>query len=378
MGDTPPTVTVLLVSASATYGKLIGKSLEGRFDLIKAGDAEQAWEVLLERCDISLVICELGLAVDSFGLLERVRSAGDSRLAAVPLLLLVSESDGDTSREFAFHQGATDFINMPFSSAELDARVRLHANLYQQQTLESTLEMKAVTAVNVLQRLSREKFFNSRVQQELSFSARHRSSLGLAKFRVDNIRGIVAGFDRAVATAVVQAVAKIAQETLRREDTLCYLGRADFAVLFPATNGIGASAGTARVLDRVAQRKIRIAGKRVPVTLSAAVFSCIADEDSKIDPVYALLDDGLARAEAQGGNQIVSCSAAAETRFWSIDQALKLVEAGESDAVVPQIDSLLLAVMPLIELADRSLDLDLVDTLAGLRDRLGAGQKPGA
>ncbi len=355
--------TVLLVSASPNSARAIGKCLDGEYKVLLAADAEQAWDLLVDQPDPSLVICELTLAMDRFNLIERIRGAGDNRLAATPILLLVGESDSDRQREQAFERGATDFVSMPFASSELHARVCLHANLHSRHALEPTLEMKAIPAVNVLQQLSRETYFNSRVQQELSFSARHRSNLGVARLCVDNIRAIVAGFDRAVATAVVQTVAKIAQQTLRREDTLCYMGKAEFAVLFPATNGIGACSGVNRILERVAERKIRIAGKRVPVTLSAAVYSCIAADDTSLEHIYALLEGGLRRALEQGGGRVVSCSPPAEARRWSLDQVLKLIEIGETEGLEDHTPELLRTATPLIEFIDARLELGLTAVL---------------
>ena len=233
--------------------------------------------------------------------------------------------------------------------------------------------MKAIPAVNVLQQLSRETYFNSRVQQELSFSARHRSNLGVARLCIDNIRAIVAGFDRAVATAVVQTVAKIAQQTLRREDTLCYLGKAEFAVLFPATNGIGVCAGVNRILERVAARKIRIAGKRVPVTMSASVYSCIADEDTTLEQISALLGQGLQHALEQGGDRVVSCAPATESRGWSLDQVLKMLESEAVEDLEEHADELLRVTLPLIEFIDARLELGLMALLAEDRPRQAGG-----
>ena len=164
---------VLLVSKSANSTRLIAKHLRDYFVLLTADDAQSAWDNLLDNRAVAMIICELEQAIDQFGLLERIRDAHDNRLAATPMLLLVGESDSDASRESAFQKGATDFINLPFTSAELTARVRLHSNLYVQHSLEPTTEMPPVSAVNVLQQLSQDNFFNSRVLQELSFSQRH-------------------------------------------------------------------------------------------------------------------------------------------------------------------------------------------------------------
>ena len=74
--------TILLVASSANSIKLVSKHLREYFVLHTAEDAEAAWESLLENQEIVLLICELELMIDQYGLLERIRSAGDSWLAA--------------------------------------------------------------------------------------------------------------------------------------------------------------------------------------------------------------------------------------------------------------------------------------------------------
>ena len=360
---------VLLVARSSNSLRLIGKHLQPYFEVLTADDAESAWDSLLESRSVALLISELELVIDKFGLLERLRSAGDSWLAATPLLLLVGENDADAERELAFQAGATDFINLPFVSTELTARVRLHANLYLQQQ-EPSHEMQSVSAVNLLQQLSQQNFFKSRVQQELSFSQRHRSSVSLCKLKLDNVKAIIAGFDKATAVTAVRAVAQIAQRTLRREDTLCYLGKAEFYLLYPATNGIGATTAVNRLFQSVSAGKVTIAGKKLPLTLSAAVYSCIANEGFDVENIYARLDEGLVQAQAKGGNQVVSSGGAAEKRVFSVDRALQLIESGQTDDLTEHAAPLLLSLLPLLEFADGVLQLDLENVNQNLRERL--------
>ncbi len=363
---------VLLVARSTASLKLISKHLAPYFEVSTAEDAESAWESLLESGDISLVISELELVIDQYGLLERLRSAGDSGLAATPLLLLVGENDSDEQREMAFQAGATDFINLPFASTELSVRARLHTNLYQHQQESTTQTMQPVSAVNLLQQLSQQKFFNSRVQQELSFSQRHRSNVSLCKLKLDNVKAIVAAFDKATAISAVRAVAAIIQQTLRREDSLCYLGNAEFCLLYPATNGIGATTAVNRIFGQVSGKKIAIAGKKVPVTLSGAVHSCIATGEIDLDKIISRLDAGLAEAQTGGGNQIVG-SSSSEKREFSIDRALKLIESGKIEDLSEHAAGLMLTVLPLLEFADGVLQLDLESINQRLREHLESG-----
>ena len=368
MPETHTKSSILLVAKSTTTAKLISKHLGDYFTVQAAKDAESAWEEIIQHRDIALIICDLELSIESFGLLERIRDASDSRLAATPVLLLVGENDDEDKREKAFQNGATDFINLPFTTSELITRVRLHANIYVQHSIEPTIEMQQISAVNVLQQLSQVNFFNSRVRQEISFSLRHRSSLSLTKLRLDNMKAIIAGFDKSTAVSVVQAVAKIIQQTMRREDSLCYLGRAEFCVLYPATNGIGATSAVNRIVDSVASRRIRIAGKHIPVTLSGAINSLIANEDSSLESILERLDQSLKQAVANGGNQIVSSIPETDKKSYSLDRAVKLVEAGNTGDLARHSQPLLQSLLPLLDFIDSELELDAQELISRLRE----------
>lgn len=362
--------TILLVASSVHSIKLVSKHLQEHFTLLTAEDAEAAWDLLLKDREIVLVICELEIMINQFGLLERIRSAGDSWLAATPILLLVGENDADAGRELAFQMGATDFINMPFASSELTARARLHANLYLQHSMESPEELEQVSAANLLQQLSQTNFFNSRAHQELSFAQRHRGNFSLCKLKLDNIKSIMQSFDKAKTTTIVKGVARIIQQTLRTEDTVCYLGNAEFYLLYPATNGIGATDGVNRILKRVSSSQLRIEDMQVKVTLSGAVYSCLATDNTDLEQIYAQLNVSLEQAQSAGGNRVVSSSASGKERHVSIDRALKLIEQGSTDELTSDAAPLLLSILPLLEFADGVLKLGLGSVNSKLREKL--------
>lgn len=377
MSQEQPKPVVLLAARSSHSLKLVSKHLDPYFKVLTAEDAGSAWDSLLEFRDISLVVAELELVIDKHGLLERLRSAGDSWLAATPLLLLVGENDNDAGRELAFQMGATDFINLPFASTELSARARLHANLYLQQQQSPSQEMQSVPAVNLLQQLSQQNFFNSRLQQELSFSQRHRSSFSLCKLKLDNVKAIIAGFDKATAITAVKVLARVVQQTLRREDSLCYLGNAEFCLLYPATNGIGATTAVNQIFEQVSGKEIAIAGNKLPITMSGAVYSCIATQETDIEKILARLDASLAEAQDRGGDRIVSLTTGPEDRVFSIDRALKLIESGRVDDLSRQAAPLMLTVLPLLEFADEVLELGLEPVNRDLRRQLESGTGSG-
>ena len=182
---------------------------------------------------VAVVACDLALAIDKFGLLERIRNAKDRSLATKPILLLIGEQDQGKKRENALGLGATDFINMPFSSSELITRTRLHAGLFGHHSVNPTIEMEHIPSVNGLKQLMDEKYFRSRLQHELSFSLRHKNVVSICKLRVNGLKRLVAKFDKKSAIAMLHTVARIIQETMREEDVLAYLGVLIFASCIP-------------------------------------------------------------------------------------------------------------------------------------------------
>lgn len=248
--------------------------------------------------------------------------------------------------------------------------MRLHADMYLQQTSASNLEIPQTTAANVLSQLSRESNFKSRLQQEYSFSLRHRSHLSLCKLRLDNIKAIVAAQDKKAAIAVIQQVAGIMQQTLRREDSLCYLGNGDFYILFSATNGIGAAAGVKRISQQIGAAKIKPAGKSRSLTLSAAIYSCLVVQDISLEKIYAQLASGLKRAVSMGGNQIVNSAPVEDEMEFSIDNILLQIENGATRGLDKKLKPVLKSLLPLLEYASANSRAGLKASLQALCEQL--------
>jgi two-component system cell cycle response regulator len=357
--------SVLLVAQSAMTVKLIGKLLGEYFSLISVNDAETAWDSLLASTgpEAAVVICELQLSIDGFGFLERLRSADNNHLAARPVLLLVSERDSEENRESAFQQGATDFINMPFSSTELTTRVRLHAQYFVQHSQIKPVEIQKDTSLGVLQQLMQENYFESRLSQEIAFSFRHKMSIGICKIKLSSLKALIVEKGKPATVVIVQAVAEIIQKTMRSEDTLCYLGNAEFNLLFPATNGIGSAVGLRRIMDAVATRDIKIDGEAVSVPLAAAIYSCMPTSNTTIEAVTEVLRRRLNRALVQsgqdGGNSIVSSAQAGEAATISIERALQMLERGDAKGLSPYAKALMIGLLPFIEYADQEFNLGL-------------------
>ena len=349
---------ILLITQSSRRAKMIEKLLRGYFSSLKAEDAESGW-TLLVKMPVAIIACDLALAMDKFGLLERVRNARDRNLATKPVLLLIGEQDQGRRSENALGMGATDFINMPFSSTELITRTRFHAGLFGQLRADPTIELEHIPSVNELRQLTDENFFRSRLQHELSFSLRHRNVVSICKLRVNGLNQIVADFDKNAAIAMLHTVARIIQETMREEDVLSYLGNADFCLLYPATNGIEASAAANRILKNIEKHENRIGEKIVPISLSGAISSNVASEDTTVEKLMNILDEQLARAVSQDGNCVEVAPRSKEKEHISVERAVKLIEQGQTEGLEDHLSEMVCNIIPLLEYADQVMHLDL-------------------
>ena len=361
---------ILLITQSSRSAKMIEKLLRGYFSSLKAEDAESGWNLLV-KLPVAVVACDLSLAVDKFGLLERIRNAKDRSLATKPVLLLIGEQDRGKKRESALGLGATDFINMPFSSSELITRTQMHAGLFGHHSVDPTLEMEHIPSVNGLKQLTDEKYFKSRLQHELSFSLRHKNVVSICKLRVNGLKQLAAKFDKNAAIGMLHTVARIIQETMREEDVLAYLGDADFCLLYPATNGIETSAAANRILKNIEKNDHKIDGKTVPIAISGAISSSVASEDTTVEKLMGILDELLVSASSEGDNKIVSALQPGENEYMTVEKALEYIEYGAADRIKDHLGELVLSILPLLEQADLVLDLELESVNQSLKERLG-------
>ena len=369
MSDTEDLPSILLVSASRFTSKSFERLLSDQFTVIVAESSEQAWDILQQESSITVLVCELVQAADELGLLERIRRAEDKTLASLPVLLLVAESDTEESCDQAFSVGATDFINMPFSSLELRTRVRLHSKLYSLHQKNSAFELASQnSSVDSLNTLMQEKYFLNRLEQEISFSARHKTFVSLCLLRVDDARSIEEKYSKKILRAVLRAVAKIIEEMMRREDVHAYLGDETFALLYPVTNGLGANVTTKRLVERLQQAHLKHEDIDIAVNLSVGLYSTLPSDELTADRAMAVVEQRLAKAQKQGGAQIVSSKAEVENNKISIEQALNMINFKHADTLVKHIPDLVGSLLPLLEYIQQNNEMEFNRILDNIDD----------
>jgi two-component system, cell cycle response regulator len=362
--------SIILVVESTRSNTAITKILSPLFEVTSLESAEDCWNALQNKAAFNVLICELNQAVDKYGLIERIRGSSNNAHAALPVLLLLGEKSTDQDREEAFKRGATDFINLPFTSSELSTRVRLHSQLFLNNANTATDQLPQIPAVAALRQLNSENHFISRLKTEMSFSSRHHNYFSVGKLKIDNTKILREKFGKPTLIEAIKQVAGLIQTTVRLDDTIGYIGNGEFLLLYPATNGIGAAIAIKRIMQGIRKQPIKIEVKKYNLTVSAGLLSCLGKDD--IDETYILnnVDKRLQEAIQQGGNQIISFDKNNKKAFLSIDSALRMIEDDNMENLTPYLIETVFRTLPLLETADQLNNLGITDLIDQLKEKL--------
>ncbi|MBN2371507.1 MAG: response regulator [Vicinamibacteria bacterium] len=112
---------ILLVDDSSTVLMVEKTYLAGMpFELLAAGDGEQAIRMTLARRP-DLILLDLRMPLmDGFEVCRRLKSDAETR--EIPIII-VTTSGGEADRERAVAAGCNDYITKPFGAKELIARI---------------------------------------------------------------------------------------------------------------------------------------------------------------------------------------------------------------------------------------------------------------
>ncbi len=269
MSAEPSTKTrVLFVDDSRLMQKAAVKMLGGEFDVVIAGDGLEALELLADDKTIQVVFSDLTMPrCDGYELLRNIRTDVELGLQNIPIIIVTGADNDEAARKKALDMGATDFVTKPFTSIDVLARARAHAN-YQR----ITNQLQAQITHDALTGLSNKAGFLDRLQQDISYAGRHHHELTLARFEIDGLREIFLKQGKQNAEILVLHVAELIRFYTRNEDTAGRVGLGGFMVSFPAGRLDGIEGMIQKMLAELIAVPPEVDGQPVPITLSAAVF----------------------------------------------------------------------------------------------------------
>jgi diguanylate cyclase (GGDEF)-like protein len=300
--------TILVVDDSRLMRVAARKILKADFEILEAGDGEQAWESLQSNPGVHLVMSDLSMPnLDGLGLLQRIREAEQARIRALPVIIVTGAEDDDGSRQTALSAGASDFITKPFESVQLLARTKAQAK--QQRTQQaladsetSKQQLEQHNQVDLLTGLINARGLTRSLEESLSYARRHSTELALLLLRVEKYKVMFLRHGKQVAENVLMQLARLLSDERRREDTVARMDIDTLAVLLPSSNIVGARRIAEQVLESAAGQTFGSEAEPLSVTLSIGIASPPIIPETSTDDLLTSAREQLQKAADAGGN----------------------------------------------------------------------------
>jgi two-component system cell cycle response regulator len=309
---------ILVVDDEPANIRVVREGLAGAgYTFTEARDGTQALSAIrAERPDLIVMDVEMpGLSGVEVCRIVKANQ-GESGFGFIPVILMTARQA--SSKIEGLELGADDYLVKPFDMLELSARVKsmLRLKVLQDQLLQKNRELDR--ANKELDRLSRtdgltglfnRRYFEERFAVEFARSNRYRAPLSCMMIDIDHFKRLNDTYGHAFGDKVLQAVASVAQDTLRDVDMLARYGGEEFVGLLPETGPAEALRVSERV--RLGIEKLKLldapaAGepRRVQCTASIGLATFPVPGIENAEALLRAADDSLYAAKKAGRNRV--------------------------------------------------------------------------
>lgn len=175
--------------------------------------------------------------------------------------------------------------------------------------LKRTMVLELETITDPLLGIPNRRCLDRRLLEEVLRAQRHQLDLALLMVDLDNFKQVNDTWGHQVGDLVLQHLARLLQDALRRTDTVARFGGEEFVILLPVTAEPEAYLLAERLRQAVEQTPLLTASERarlpeVRVTVSIGCASLLPDDD-QADSLLDRADMAMYQAKEQGRNRVV-------------------------------------------------------------------------
>jgi len=383
--------SVLVVDDSNVMRRAIQRILSQDFTVIEAADDNVAWDILARENGIQVVFSDLMMPnKNGFELLRDIRESAQVRINRLPVIIMTGHEDDEKIRNQVMSLGASDFISKPFDSVQIRARASVHAKANQtSRLLEQAQELLAKkSTVDPLTGLANLRHLHEQGAAMLALAVSQNADLAMLFIELDAFEDVFKGKGRQISEKILSHVGSLIAGSMRREDLTARAGLAKFAVVMPGADHQSASITAKRVHTLIGESLYRLGDQRFQVTASAALVTGPCSAELRFEDIIKRAEQPLTRARGAGGNRLVieefprigpesprAGSSTSQVKL-TLDGAVELLAAGQTQALDHHLAALLLRVLPLLEYGDQRLQLGIEVSLTQLRGKLVTTQAP--
>ncbi|MCG9739981.1 diguanylate cyclase [Shewanella insulae] len=281
---------VLVVDDVKTNVLIMRQCLKEMFQVWTAESGEECLRVAKQKPDI-ILLDVLMPGMDGYQVCRQLKA--DPETAEIPIIF-VTAKDSDDDEQKGLEIGAVDYITKPIRPAIVRARVSTHIQLKQHSD-----KLKFMALHDQLTGLYNRHFLAERAAQSLSAMVRHQKELSIVMLDLDHFKKINDFNGHHIGDLVLQAVAKLLQESFRKEDLVARMGGEEFVILMEC----GLAIAREKTED-VRMKLARLKPMGLEVTGSFGVVTA-NHHNADLSHLLVLADEAVYKAKADGRNRVV-------------------------------------------------------------------------
>lgn len=259
----PARARVLIADDDPDARESLAMVLDDSYDVVFASDGQEAMDVALSE-GLDVILMDLCMPRrDGLSVLEAIRS--DASTESIPVILISAHAD-DLIRSRSLDLGAVDFLQKPFSSRELKARIERTLRLTRRET-----ELRELARTDALTGLANLRSFRTRLALEVKRALRYHTRLSCVMVDMDHLKSINDALGHKAGDVALEAIAGVLRQELRETDFAARYGGDEFVMLLPHTSANEARVFSERVCSRLLRSSVEVGGRAVPLAASFGV-----------------------------------------------------------------------------------------------------------
>lgn len=172
---------------------------------------------------------------------------------------------------------------------------------------EKNSELEQLNMEDALTGVKNRRFFDKKLIMEVRRSRREQTPLSIIMLDIDKFKLINDTYGHLTGDQVIRAVSDIIQQQLKRPlDEVARYGGEEFVILLPNTINEGALAIAEQIRQAIENNAVNVAGTTIDFSISAGVYSHIADDVNNPEIFTERADKALYFAKQHGRNQVVN------------------------------------------------------------------------
>ncbi|CAK0781764.1 diguanylate cyclase [Gammaproteobacteria bacterium] len=260
---------------------------------------------LAERTPIDLVFLDIRMPeMDGYEVCRRFKE--DPRLKRIPIIFISAATDTDVKIK-AFTSGGVDFISKPIETEEVLARTRTHLMLralekeLERRLLQKEQEVVYLSYHDTVTGLPNRLFLLNQLELALDITNRNHYPLALLLLDIDQFKVINDSLGHEVGDALLIAIAKRLQHTVRHGELIARLGGDEFVIVLREFAEVAEVARRAKELLHSLQEPLMLNSH--PLRVTASIGISIFPEDSRsANTLLRNADLAMYRAKGEGRN----------------------------------------------------------------------------